>query len=97
MADRGLAAGDRVLLQLPNSAQFAIALFGLLRAGVVPVMCLPGHRYAELSHFADVSGAVGMVGADNDAGFDYRQLAKVLVDDNPRLTKIFDDGEPGGF
>ncbi len=54
-------AGDRVMLQLPNSAQFAVALFGLLRAGAVPVMCLPGHRYAELSHFADVSGAVGLV------------------------------------
>ena len=67
-----------MLLQLPNSAQFAVALFGLLRAGAVPVMCLPGHRYAELSHFADVSGAVGLVVADRVAGFDYREMAPRL-------------------
>jgi mycobactin salicyl-AMP ligase len=97
LADRGIAAGDRVMLQLPNSAQFAVALFGLLRAGAVPVMCLPGHRYAELSHFADVSGAVGLVLADRVAGFDYRQLARSLVDDNPRLAHVFVDGEPGPF
>ena len=48
----GIAPADRVLLQLPNSCRFAVALFGLLRAGAIPVMCLPGHRLAELSHFA---------------------------------------------
>ncbi len=97
LADRGIAAGDRVLLQLPNTAQFAVALFGLLRAGAVPVMCLPGHRYAELSHFADVSGAVGLVIADKVAGFDYRELARELLNDNPRLTQVFVDGDPGPF
>src|SRR5690242_17258195 len=97
LTDRGIAAGDRVLLQLPNSARFAVALFGLLRAGAVPVMCLPGHRYAELSHFADVSGAVGLVIADKVAGFDYRDLAQALVNDNPRLTHVFVDGEHGPF
>lgn len=97
LADRGIAAGDRVLLQLPNTAQFAVALFGLLRAGVVPVMCLPGHRYAELSHFVEVSGAVGVVIADQVAGFDYRELARELMADNPRLTHVFVDGDPGEF
>ena len=78
-------------------AQFAVALFGLLRAGAVPVMCLPGHRYAELSHFAEVSGAVGLVIPDRVAGFDYRELAQALVNDNPRLRHVFVDGEPGPF
>ena len=45
----GVAPGDRVLLQLPNGREFAAALFGLLRAGAIPVMCLPGHRAAELA------------------------------------------------
>jgi mycobactin salicyl-AMP ligase len=56
MADRtaagfrgmGIAPGQRVLVQLPNACRFAVALFGLLRAGAIPVMCLPGHRLAEL-------------------------------------------------
>jgi non-ribosomal peptide synthetase component E (peptide arylation enzyme) len=97
LADRGIAPGDRVLLQLPNSCEFAVALFGLLRAGAVPVMCLPGHRSAELSHFAEVSGAVGLVVRDNVAGFDYRDLAQALVNDNPRLSHVFVDGDPGPF
>src|SRR6185312_4811099 len=97
LAERGIAAGDRVMLQLPNSAQFAVALFGLLRVGAVPVMCLPGHRYAELSHFADVSGAVGLIVPDKVAGFDYRDLAQALANDNARLTHVFVDGDPGPF
>lgn len=97
LADRGITPGDRVMLQLPNSAEFAVALFGLLRAGAVPVMCLPGHRYAELSHFADVSGAVGLVVADRVAGFDYRELAQALVSENSRLEHVFVDGDPGPF
>lgn len=97
LAERGIAPGDRVMLQLPNSAEFAVALFGLLRAGAVPVMCLPGHRHAELSHFADVSGAVGLVVADRVAGFDYRELAQALVNEHPRLAHVFVDGDPGPF
>ena len=59
LADLGIASGDRVLLQLPNGCEFAVALFALLRAGAIPVMCLPGHRAAELGHFAAVSEGNG--------------------------------------
>jgi len=93
----GIAAGDRVLLQLPNSANFAIALFGLLRAGAVPVMCLPAHRRAELSHFTQVSGAVAVLIADRAAGFDYRQMARELVTEHPGLTRVIVDGEAAEF
>ncbi|WP_102143926.1 (2,3-dihydroxybenzoyl)adenylate synthase [Mycobacterium hubeiense] len=85
-AARGIRPGSRVLLQLPNSREFAVALFGLLRAGAIPVMCLPGHRLAELSHFAEVSGAVAaVIAADND-GFDYRAMAEQLVQTHPLLV-----------
>ncbi|EKF23216.1 2,3-dihydroxybenzoate-AMP ligase [Mycolicibacterium hassiacum DSM 44199] len=93
----GIRPGDRVLLQLPNTCQFAVALFGLLRARAVPVMCLPGHRSAELNHFAAVSGAVGLIVPDVTAGFDYRELAAELVANNPALRFVFVDGEPGPF
>lgn len=93
----GIGAGDRVLLQVPNTANFAIALFGLLRAGAVPVMCLPAHRRAELSHFATVSGAVALVIADRFGGFDYRDLARELVAEHPRLRHVIVDGAAGEF
>lgn len=97
LAAQGILQGDRVLVQLPNSREFAVATFGLLRAGVVPVLCLPGHRSAELGHFAEVSGAVGLVIPDVIAGFDYRDLAAELVSEHPRLRHILVDGEPGNF
>ncbi|OBG93025.1 2,3-dihydroxybenzoate-AMP ligase [Mycobacterium sp. E3251] len=93
----GIAPGDRVLLQLPNGCQFAVALFGLMRAGAIPVMCLPGHRAAELGHFAAVSQAAGLVIADAANGFDYRAMARELVQDHPTLEHVIVDGDPGPF
>lgn len=93
----GIAPGDRVLLQVPNSCQFAVALFGLLRAGAVPVMCLPGHRAAELGHFAAVSAATGLLIADTAAGFDYRTMALGLIEEHPTLRHVIVDGDPGPF
>lgn len=93
----GLRSGDRVLLQLPNTTQFAVALFGLLRAGVVPVMCLSGHRAAELSHFAEISGAVGLLIPDTAAGFDFREMAAQLQAEHPALQHVIVDGEPGPY
>lgn len=97
LRDAGIAPGDRVLLQLPNTVQFAVALFGLLRAGAIPVMCLPGHRAAELSHFATVSGATGLLIADTATGFDYRAMARGLVADHPGLKHVVVDGGPEEF
>lgn len=93
----GIAPGDRVLLQLPNSSRFAVALFGLLRAGAIPVLCLTGHRLAELSHFVDVSGAVGLVCAQTAAGYDYRSTAERLVAAHPQLRHVVVDGNAGPF
>lgn len=92
-----ITPGDRVLLQLPNSCRFAVALFGLLRAGAVPVMCLPGHRLAELTHFAEVSEAVALIIADTAAGFDYRPMAEQLATAHPPLRHVVVDGDPGPF
>ncbi|MGO9384011.1 MAG: (2,3-dihydroxybenzoyl)adenylate synthase, partial [Mycobacterium sp.] len=93
----GIAPTDRVLLQVPNSCRFAVALFGLLRAGAIPVLCLPGHRLAELTRFAQVSGAVGLVIVDTASGFDYRSMAEQLVSLNPELRHVIVDGDAGPF
>ena len=93
----GIVAGDRMLLQFPNTCQFAIALFGLLRAGVVPVMCLPGHRSAEMGHFAEVSGAVGVVIPDTSRAFDYRAMAGQLHAGSDTVQHVIIDGPAGDF
>jgi mycobactin salicyl-AMP ligase len=90
----GLGDGQAVLVQLPNSCQFAVALFGLLRAGALPVMCLPGHRDAELTHFLDVSRAVGII-VGTDAGFDFRAMAERLLEHANQLKHVIVDGDAG--
>lgn len=96
LAALGIRPGQRVLLQLPNTTRFAVALFGLLRAGAIPVLCLPGHRSTELTHFARRSGAVGAVLADNADG-DARDSGAALQRGHPGLEHVVIDGDPGRF
>ena len=93
----GIAAGDRVLLQLPNTNTFAVALFALLRARALPVICLPGHRGAELGHFTAVGDAVALVIPDRASGFDHRTMAAELQQTYPGLRHVLVDGDPGPF
>lgn len=76
----GLRAGDRVIVQLPNIAEFFVVCFACFRLGVIPVMSLPGHRRAEISAFCAITGAVAYVIAERGAdGYDYRGLARELL------------------
>jgi mycobactin salicyl-AMP ligase len=97
LAALGIAPGDRVLLQLPNTGRFAVALFGLLRAGAIPVMCLPGHRAADLDHFTTVGEPSAVLIPDATSGFDYPAMAQRLAARHPGLRHIIVDGDPGPF
>ncbi|WP_308212044.1 MULTISPECIES: (2,3-dihydroxybenzoyl)adenylate synthase [Nocardia] len=96
-AAHGIAPGDRVLVQLPNVAAFVPLLFGLLRAGAIPVLALPAHRRAEIEHLAELSGAVGYLIADQVAGFDYRELARGVVERVTSVRQVFVLGDPGPY
>ncbi|ALG86111.1 (2,3-dihydroxybenzoyl)adenylate synthase [Gordonia phthalatica] len=96
-AATGLESGDRVVLQLHNSVEFAVTFFGLLRAGLVPVMTLPAHRISEIAHLAAGSGARAYVCDDARGGFDFRDLAAELRSRVPDIEHVFVNGEPGAF
>ena len=44
----GIAKGDRVGVVLPNSPQFVLAFYGVLKAGGVVVAANPSYRHGEL-------------------------------------------------
>jgi len=91
---RGFEAGDRVLLQLPNISEFFIAMFGCMRADVLPVYALPAHREQEVGGFLEGSGARGYLITDRHAGFDYRELARRVGAEHPDLAVfVAGDGE----
>ena len=55
--DCGVKAGDRVLLYMQNSPQWALAFYGILRANAVVVPVNPMNRTEELRHYVRDSGA----------------------------------------
>ena len=57
----GLVQGDRVAVQLPNINQFPIAIWGILRAGLVVVNTNPLYTAREQLHQFNDSGAKVLV------------------------------------
>lgn len=62
-----LERGDRVALMMPNLLQYPIALFGVLRAGLVVVNVNPLYTPRELEHQLQDSGAKAIVVVSNFA------------------------------
>ncbi|MER7703658.1 (2,3-dihydroxybenzoyl)adenylate synthase [Kitasatospora sp. NPDC097605] len=93
---RGLRRGDRVVVQLPNTAEFFEVVFGLFRIGALPVFALPAHRYTEISYFCAFTGAVGYVVPAVEGGFDYRELATRVRAETPSLRHVLVAGGDAG-
>ncbi|MGC4987863.1 (2,3-dihydroxybenzoyl)adenylate synthase [Nocardia salmonicida] len=91
----GINPGDRVIVQLPNIPEFATALFGVLRAGIIPVLTLPAHRRVEIEHLAALSEAVAYLVPDQLGDFDYRELAATVRQAVPSLRHVLVAGDPG--
>lgn len=70
----GVGPGDRVLLQLPNTAEYLVYLLGIFWAGALPVFCLPQHRQRELAHFARRTDAAAHVFSSLAGGTDFTAL-----------------------
>jgi len=92
----GLQPGDRVIVQLPNVAEFLSVIFGLFRARLIPVYMLPAHRRTEAIHFARTAGAKAYVCPDQHDGFDYRTLADELQAQVPDIRHVVVVGDAQG-
>lgn len=62
-----LSKGERVAIMLPNLLQFPVALYGVLRAGLVAVDVNPLYTSRELGHYLKDSGAKAIVILENFA------------------------------
>lgn len=96
---RGIAPGDRVVVQLPNIPEFVIVCFALFRMGAKPVFALPAHRASEVGHLCTVSGAVAYVIPGVQPDFDYAALAAEIMASSQELRCTFVVGGevPGGW
>ena len=75
----GMGKGDRVAIMSPNLLQYPVALFGVLRAGMVVVNVNPLYTPRELEHQLKDSGAKAIVVLENFAGVLQRAIGSTAV------------------
>jgi len=76
----GMAPGERVAIMAPNLLQYPVALFGVLRAGLVVVNVNPLYTPRELAHQLADSGARAIVIVENFASVLQQVLAETPVE-----------------
>ena len=79
LRELGLRRADRVAIMLPNVLQYPIALFGVLRAGMVVVNINPLYTASELEYQLADSGAKAIVVLENFAHTVERALKNTAV------------------
>lgn len=72
----GLEKGDRVAVMMPNLLQNPVAIFGILRAGMVVVNTNPLYTARELKHQLNDSGAKAIIIVEN-----FAHVLEEVVDD----------------
>lgn len=85
---RGVRPGDRVTVQLPNWAEFAVAYFALARIGAVMVPIMTVQRNHEVAHVLRNSGAVAAVTTGQFRSFDHATMFRALRTECPTLTTL---------
>ncbi len=76
---------DRVVVQLPNVAEFVILYLALQKIGGIPIAALMPHRFAEISQFVELSGAVACVVPAQQGDFDYCAMVDRIRQKVPML------------
>jgi 2,3-dihydroxybenzoate-AMP ligase len=98
LVDMRIGRHDRLIVQLPNRAQFAYLFLALQKIGAIPVMALPAHRYLEINQFVGIAGAIATVTPDMHRGFDFINLIARIRDEQPTLEHAIVLGDaPSGF
>lgn len=96
LQSRGVEFGDRVVVQLPNWSEFAVAYLAITRIGGVIVPTMPIYRQNEISYIVGVTDAVAAITAGTFRGFDYAAMFRAVADENPTLkTVLIARGDPG--
>ncbi len=85
LLDAGLKPLDRVVVQLPNVAEFVILYFALQKMGGIPIAALPAHRHTEIRQFVELSGATACVFPDRQRDFDYAEMVNRIRREYPSL------------
>ena len=81
---------DRVVVALPNVADFVAVVLGLFRLGALPIFALPTHRELELTQFCVTADAAAMVVATDDLAGLHAVVAECVHDQGVEPPLLID-------
>jgi len=81
----GLKPLDRVVLTLPNVAEFVVLYFALQKIGAIPIAALATHRYAEVSQFVRIAQAAACFFPERQSEFEFEPMVRRVSEESPCL------------
>lgn len=93
LAELGIEPGDRVAINLPNCAEWVLALLAIARLGAVVVPVNPRLNYHELKYQLRHAEVVAAFIVERYDGVDYLQLFEDILAELPDLQYIITVGK----
>jgi len=99
LINQGIEKGDRVMIQLPNWAEFIYTYYALQKIGAISLVLVPRHSIKEISHLCKLIEAKGWVLPWRYRKIEYEPIIEEVKKGNPQLTNIFIAGDdvPSGM
>jgi 2,3-dihydroxybenzoate-AMP ligase len=89
LLDAGLRPLDRVVVALPNTAEFVVLYFALQKVGAIPIAAVVAHRFHEISEFVRLSRATACVYPERTGDFEWApMIARVQAAFNTVTVRI---------
>jgi len=86
--DLGINPLDRVLVQLPNWAEFIYTYFALQKIGAIPILLLAKHRQNEISHLLHLTEANAWVVAQRYHKTDYLPIIDDVLQNSSTIENV---------
>jgi non-ribosomal peptide synthetase component E (peptide arylation enzyme) len=83
----GVEPLDRVLVQLPNWAEFVFTIFALEKIGAIPILLLVRHRQIEISHLIQLTDAKFWIVAERNHKVDYLPIINDVLKSSPQIEQ----------
>ena len=93
LLDFGLLPSDRVIFQMGNNIETALAVIACFKVGIVPVCATPQYREVEIGQLARLSDARGyFVQSDTPGSFDMVAFANEMTATLPQIDHLVFSG-----
>ncbi len=95
LIELGIRPQDRVVVQLPNVAEFVLLYCALQKIGAIPIAALASHRFSEISQFVALAQAVACVFPERQGDFEFSPMIRRIGRQSSCLRLSIVLGTPG--